>query len=265
MKIVEDEIIGELRYLTVKFDTIELMAGGVGVISQGTVRRYFEKKNPDLKVKKCGGLKLDYQEETVAMRFGVVKESTTVEPIVKEVKLLNPEYNELKEEYNKLLEKYNYQISGVRQAKYDEAMGYYELAAQVEGLKEQLELGATVYDELKAEYDELLARNAALVEAVCKDAQKFSDLLVENEALKKQNVALAECAGIDISPEAPNVQIGIKDKETDLSPIDKEAIRIGEDALQIPPITEDSADLADAKEVIESADSVPLSEESENV
>ncbi len=242
MKIIEDEVIGELRYLTVKFDTIELMAGGVGVISQGTVRRYFEKKNPDLKVKKCGGLKLDYQEETVAMRFGVVKESVTIEPIVEKVKLLGP--------------------------------GYDELAAQVEGLKMQLELGATVYEELKKKYDalkqakeelhdgydrvvegahkddkefaELKAKFNALITAVSKDAQKFSDLLVENEELKKQNVALAECAGIDISSEAPDVQIGIK--ETNLSPADREAIRIGEDALQIPPITEDAVDLGPESE-----------------
>ncbi len=86
--------------------------------------------------------------------------------------------------------------------------------------------------------------------------------MVKNETLKKQNAALAECAGIDISPEAPDVQIGIK--EVNLSPVDSEAIRIGEDALQISPIAEDTADLADAKEVIESVDSVPLSEESEN-
>ena len=94
--------------------------------------------------------------------------------------------------------------------------GYDELAAQVEGLKKQLELGATVYEELSKKYD-------ALVAAVSKDVQKFSDLLVENEQFK-----------IDL------MMYMKTDEPTAFDP-------------------EDAVDLADAKEVIESADSVPLS------
>ena len=239
MKIIEDEVIGELRYLTVKFDQSELITGGVGVISQGAVRRYFEKKNPDLKVKKCGGLKLDYQEETVAMRFGVVNqkpsipggsktlledfdrikdaadgEAVPVSDKFSEMKFLNPGYDELKKKYNLSLDNFTILM--------DEKV------------------------RLQEKYD-------ALVTAVSKDAQKFSDLLVENEELK---VSLMMYMKTDMYAEMD---------EANLSPADKEAIRIGEDALQIPPIAEDAADLADAKEAIKSADSVPLSEESENV
>ena len=72
MKIINEEIIGELKYLVVEFDCKEFAdVRGAGVISQGAVRRYFEGKRPDLKVKKCGGLKLDSQRDIVTMRFGV--------------------------------------------------------------------------------------------------------------------------------------------------------------------------------------------------
>ena len=164
MQVIEDEVLGELKYLVVEFDQAELLAGHIGVISQGAVRRYFEGKNPDLKVKKCGGLKLDSQRDIVTMRFGVVNRGGVITTVsdevsdeVSEVKLLNPGYN--------------------------------ELAAQVEGLKVQLELGAEVYDELKEasdiyvkvltdNRDALQKKYDVLVVAVGKDAQKFSYLIL---------------------------------------------------------------------------------------
>ena len=118
MKIIEDEVIGELWYLTVEFDQAELLAGHIGVISQGAVRRYFEGKSPDLKVKKCGGLKLDSQRDIVTMRFGVVNTTSKTFERVREsiggeiislndvyvkTKLLNPGYDELKEKYDALV------------------------------------------------------------------------------------------------------------------------------------------------------------------
>ena len=84
------------------------------------------------------------------------------------------------------------------------------------------------YDELKAKYDELQHEKDiierlydALVVAVSKDTQKFSELLQENEKLKVQ------------------------------------LMKMQLDVLACP---EDAADLANAKEVFKSADSVPLSE-----
>ncbi len=106
------------------------------------------------------------------------------------------------------------------------------------------------YDELKDNYDRTKKRYDALVIAVAKDAQKFSDLLVENEELKKQNAALAECAGIDISPEAPDVQIVIKD-DKDQKPTEE----------AIDEMLEDAADLADAKEAIGSGSNVVLTQD----
>ena len=168
-----DRVIGEFLYQTVEFTQKEFADKGIGVISQSAVRQYLIEERPDLKIKKLGSFKFDSQENTVTVRIA------TINKIVP-VALLNP--------------------------------GYDELAAQVEGLKEQLELGAEVYDELKEKHDllsttykKLLKYVAeletqyvelqhkknivgrlydALVIAVSKDAQKFSDLLVENEELK---------------------------------------------------------------------------------
>ncbi len=324
MKIVEDEIIGELRYLTVKFDRIELMAGGVGVISQGAVRRYFEKKSSDLKVKKCGGLKLDSQKDIVTMRFGVVNQPIVKDKCrsekhlesdncpnfygycrcneVEQQKFLNPGYDEillknkkLKEKYDTLKRNYDEMVKTLSFATYynkELEKQFAELKKLNDGLKRQLELGATVYEELQEKYD-------ALVAAVSKDAQKFSDLLTENEELKKKYDALKQAKeelhdgydrvvegaykddkefaelekkydalvrAIDPDPDADDTKID----EANLSPVDKEAIRIGEDALQIFPTTEDIDDLADVKEVIVKDDSIDLDVfeeggESENV
>ena len=91
------------------------------------------------------------------------------------------------------------------------------------------------YNELKAKYDMLIRdfdalKNTydALVVAVAKDVQKFSDLLVENERLKKQF-----------------------ESEHNL--------------CLCPECKEDIADLADAKEAIKDDDSVPLSEVEDKV
>ena len=114
MKIVEEEVIGELRYLTVEFDLTELKTGGVGVINQGAVQRYFTEKAPNFKVKKCGGLKLDYQKDIVTMRIGVVNNQskkpsipggskTLLEDYVgQDQKLLNPGYDEIVAQRNEL-------------------------------------------------------------------------------------------------------------------------------------------------------------------
>ncbi len=239
MKTIEDEVIGKLRYLTIEFDQTELLAGHIGIISQGAVRRYFEGECPDLKVMKCGGLKLDSQRSIVTMRFGIVNNQPeklvgipsfiadtapgyggSLKSIAEDInpvaasdstpgdsaypKLLNPGYDEILLENKKLKEKYDYLIE-----KY-----------QITGNK--LSEVYKKYDVLQHEKDIVGRLYDALVVAVSKDAQKFSDLLVENEKLK-----------IEL------MQYMKTDK---------------------PSVTEDAADLADAKEVIESADSVPLSE-----
>ena len=203
MKIFETEDdgkIGDLLYKTVKFTRQELVAGGVGVISQSAVLRYLEAAKPDLKIKKCGSFKLDSQVDTVTMRIGIA-----------DTKLLNPGYDELKVKHDVLL----------------------ETCLSRRGTIIMLE---KKYGELQHEKDIVGRLYDALVIAVAKDAQKFLILLVENEELKKQNIALAKCAGIDISPEAPDVQIGVKGDENQ-RPTEK----------VIDEMLEDSADLADAK------------------
>ncbi len=165
MKIIEDEVIGELRYLTVEFDQAELLAGHIGVISQGAVRRYFEGKSPDLKVKKCGGLKLDSQRDIVTMRFGVVNQLaiensvgvnsivTNTSPGYGDPKLLNPGYDELKKRF---------------------------------------ELRGEVYIVLEKEHASLQGHRDELEKLVSNLVIERDDLLVENEELKTANAQWKE-------------------------------------------------------------------------
>lgn len=160
MKTIEDEVISELRWLTVEFDRSELLAGHVGVISQGAVRRYFEEINFDLIVKKCGGLKLDSQRDIVTMRFGVVNR-----PI---------------EKFTKAVMDMHTAVGNVDHAPVDQKLlnpGYDELASQVEGLKTQLELGAEVYDELKEKYDRTKKRYDTLISDFDELKEKYDALI----------------------------------------------------------------------------------------
>ncbi len=225
----EDGVIGEFLYQTVEFDQTELVANG-GVVSQSAAQRYLAKERPDLKIKKCGSFKLDSQANTITMRFAVVNKSIT---------LAGADGSKIEGE------KSEGGVSGDRKN---------HTATTVKLLNPG-------YDELKKDYAELFVQYAALVEAVSKDAQKFSDLLVENEnlkekteeqitiignhaqglialsveneKLKKQNVALAECAGIDISPEAPDVQIDVKDNKNQ-RPTEKATDKMLEDVINGP-------------------------------
>ena len=205
MKIYEGEndgVIGELLYQTVEFTKKEFTDKGIGVISQGTVQRYLAEERPDLKIKKLGSFKFDNQENTVTVRIG-----TPVQ------KLLGPGYDELKEKYQDMVRVSNRLVCEILESEkqllaiqnnYDSLIEKYQITG---GKLSEL---YKKYDELKKKYDELQHEKDiigrlydALVIAVAKDVQKFSDLLVENEELKGQNIALAECAEID-------VQIGIK-------------------------------------------------------
>ncbi|KKK63178.1 hypothetical protein LCGC14_2996880 [marine sediment metagenome] len=254
MKIIEDEIIGELRYLTVEFDQTELLAGHIGVISQGAVRRYFEGKSPDLKVKKCGGLKLDSQRDIVTMRFGV-KNPVGVNPIVASItpgygepKLLNPGYAELKADKNMLVEMNE---------------------RHVIKLDELLKSRNHLVDELDETNKQLLAvqeRCDALVAAVMQDAQKFSDLLVENEELKvdleQTKIALfAECPHC---VENEELKLELRKYERRLvafRDVDVSSLLPAQVAeIQKKIEVEDAADLADAKKVLEDSQLVPLTE-----
>ena len=121
MRIIENEgdgIIGELLYITMEFDRKEILDGGVGIVSQGAVQRYFAAKRPDLKPKKYSGIKMDFQNNTLTMRVGVTNHvgginPVGVDPMVasaapeygyvgQDQKLLNPGYDELKAKYDAL-------------------------------------------------------------------------------------------------------------------------------------------------------------------
>ena len=260
MKIIEDEVIGELRYLTVEFDQAELLAGHIGVISQGAVRRYFEGECPDLKVKKCGGLKLDSQRDIVTMRIGVVKQLAVknpvgVNPIVASItpgygepKLLNPGYDELKDERDCLIKLGERRIT------------------RIDELKQSRN---HIIDELDETNKQLLAvqeRCDALVAAVMQDAQKFSDLLVENEELKvdleQTRIALfAECPHC-VENEELKLELRKYERrllafqDVDVSPLLPAQVAEIQKKIEV----EDAADLANAKKVLEDSQLMPLTE-----
>lgn len=189
MNIIEDEVIGELRYLTVEFEQKELVTGGMGVISQDAVKRYFVEKRPDLKVKKCGGLKLDSQRGIVTMRIGVVNNQPE--------KLLNPMYGgTLKSIAEETVAANN--IPGHEEQKFIEsvldmnkAVGNFD---RVPGEQKLLSPG---YDELKEDYDGIAVQYTELLEK-CNAGMllrnKLIDDLVESEkqllALQKLNEEL---------------------------------------------------------------------------
>jgi len=218
---------------------------GGGVVSKGQTIRHYEKMHPEHMVVSISSFKVDHETESVKIKVLVKPKTAKLSMTGKDgsevigeradnvgcgdrkpVALLNPGYDELLEKYNvlkaavaddsqdfnlatKLAEtkKMYSELQNERDeigAKYDVATN--ELEAVYNALPDEIS-GNTPLSKLVAE---LKARYDALVIAVGKDAQKFSDLLVENEALKKQNAALAECAGIDISPEASDVQIVVK-------------------------------------------------------
>ncbi|KKL53646.1 hypothetical protein LCGC14_2273380 [marine sediment metagenome] len=295
MQVIEDEVIGELRYLTVEFDQAELLAGHIGVISQGAVRRYFEGKSPDLKVKKCGGLKLDSQRDIVTMRFGIVDRPGMVlckndtgktipagrlialtgadgskiegeksenvgcgdrkNQAVTAIKFLNPGYDELKKKYD------------------DQYVLYTVLCEDYSKVQEKRNNLLLDYKIQSIEVSELKEKCDALVAAVMQDAQKFSDLLVENEELKtsmddiRLELSTSETTGMDDKPlyewaavvVCENIELkkkydalvkatGLENHVAaedvinlaDMPPLNKAAIELSEDALQI---SEDSADL----------------------
>ncbi len=222
MKIYEGEddgIIGEFRYQTVEFTREELVTGGLTVISQGAVQRYFVAKNPDLAVKKFGSFKFDSQTNTVTARFAVATDY-----VGQDQKLLNPGYDELKEKCDKLHKANEVLLTELADIRLElscpETTGMsleplYKWAATIVCAKLQL----------KEKYD-------ALVIAVGKDAQKFSDLLVENEHLKE----VAETRALEIT------RLTLAQQDIDLTP-------------------EDAVDLADAKEAIGSGSNVAFTQE----
>ncbi len=142
MRIIEDEVIGELRYLVVEFDQTELVTGGMGVISQDAVKRYFIEKRPDLKVKKCGGLKLDSQRDIVTMRIGVVNQSEKLAAALDSIATgIAPEHNE-----QKLLQP-----------------GYDEIGAKCATFQREYDAIVVLYDKLEIRYSKLIKKYDALV------------------------------------------------------------------------------------------------------
>ncbi len=261
MKIYETEddgIIGEFKYQTVEFTRLELVEGGVGVISQGAVQRYFAKENPDLKVKKFGSFKFDSQKDVVTARFAVyvIDKRADVYPTVISntvsnaesdgQKLLNPGYDEFLLENKKLKEEIQQLKTG--QEEYDGLLRDYKNQS----------------DEVK----KLQERYDALVIAVGKDAQKFSDLLVENETLSTQYDNLIEkykVTGGKLEKkhkECEELNSENNDLTTANSRLREETTRLTP-ALQAIDLTsddeeEDAADLEEAKEAIDSDSNTTL-------
>ncbi len=185
MKIYETEDdgkIGDLLYKTVEFTRQELVAGGVGVISQGAVLRYLKAAKPDLKIKKCGSFKLDSQEDTVTMRIGIA-----------DTKLLNPGYDELKDSYDRTKKRYDALVEAVSK----DSQKFSAMLVENEELKTKLETADETYEGLRATHAELLRKL---------ESDKLNGFLAEQE--------------IDFSPEdAADLTSDDENKDTvDLEP-----------------------------------------------
>ena len=224
---------------------------GGGVISKGQAVRHFEKKHPEYTVFAISSFKIDHQDETISVRVQVKMKAAKVAEFGKALvamneavgnvdhapqKLLNPGYDELKEKYDAVILSRNHLVDELA----DTEKKLVTLQAAVADDSQDFSLAAKLaevqkmYHELQNERDEIGAKYDALVIAVGKDAQKFSDLLVENEKLRKENKTLDRAV-------AGYVREKLTERvDVDLSP-------------------EDAADLADAKEALkDNDDTVPL-------
>lgn len=257
---------------------------GSGVISKGQAVRHFEKKHPEYQVVSVSNFKINYQDDTISVRVSVKKKWVNLPDDNQKPQklLLSPGYDELKKNYDALLLDYKNRSEEIVKLTADPFSACPHCKENMK-LKEELVKQYEVTDGLTILHEKSCERYDVLVEAISKDAQKFSDLLAENENLKRQVVALAECAEIDLSPKdlenlgeqedgpfsisAPTAEevaaaaIEVLEDEANLSLNDKESIKIGEEVFQIRSYSkEDAADLAAAKEAMKDDDSVPLSE-----
>lgn len=234
------EIIAGKTFVEESYPIVDI---GGGVISKGQAVRHFEKKHPEYTVVAISSFKIDHQTETIEVRVQVKKKAVVLpddnqKPVVLNhacatnaikhaQKLLNPGCNELLVSRNRLVDelaesekqlsaankqlkdalyllsvseyckKYNYQNCSCCENR-DCCDNTNPLVAELIAAEKQLlelqkvhELRGEVYLALEKAYKELEA---------------------ELDELKKRNLALAEIAGVDISPEAPDVQLCVKDE-----------------------------------------------------
>ncbi len=197
---------------------------GGGVISKGQAIRHFEKEHPEYTVVAISSFKIDHQTETIKVRVQVKPKMAKLEKHiflpdenakpVDPVALLNPGYDELKLRYDTLKD-----VSDRHSRQMESA--YNELEEKYDSL-------VIAHGQLFADYEETKKSFDAIVEAAAKDAQKFSDLLVENEELTAANKRLVEENNMLDRAVAGYVREKLTEKqEVKLSP-------------------EDAADLADA-------------------
>ncbi len=220
MKIIKDEVIGELRYLTVKFDQTELVTGGMGVISQDAVKRYFIEKRPDLKVKKCSGIKLDSQRFIVTMRIGVVNTPAAIQLTGADGSKIEGE----KSENAGCGDRKNHAVVALLNPGYDEVQHDFKI------YKNQYDELRTGHDNLIKLYDELQKKYSA---GVLLRNKLIDDLDETNEQVLKYQREL------DALPPA---YVELKEKY--------DALVKATGLENHVAIEEDSADLAAAKEVI---------------
>lgn len=257
----------KLKWITAEYTIKELLKPGGGVVVQRDILQRWKADNPGQEVRSLAGFKCNQQDKTVSIRIGVVdktkaktnsanSETGVVAKIEGKVpdfianpsRLLQPGYDELLADNMKLKEELvkQHQLTDGLTILHDGLKVQRDVFKEKYGtLKNEKEILHDSYDKVVAgaheddkEFHKLSVKHAALVNAVSKDAQKFSATLVENEnlkkevkeltadpfsdcphcvenvELKKQNADLAKYAGINTSPEAPDVQIGIKGGKT---------------------------------------------------
>lgn len=162
-----------------------------GLISKGMAVRHYEKLHPELHVISISSFKIIHETESISIRVlvqkkvlaGALPPGTIVDSVHVPQKLLNPGYDEL-------------------QTKFDEAVRH--------------------ESQCHAAYEELETAHLLRGEVYLALEKAYKELEAELDELKKRNLALAEMAGVDISPEAPDVQLCVK-----------ETVEIGEEGADL--------------------------------
>ncbi len=278
----------KLKWIEAEYTIKELLKPGGGVVVQRDILEQWKADNPGQEIKAHAGFKCNQQDFTVSIRIGTVDKtnlanSGTMAKIEGNInvsdsskpKLLRPGYDELKRNYDEITKALSFATNFNKR-----------LQKQYDEVQHDLEIYKNQYDELRTGHDNLIKQYDALVAAVSKDAQKFSVTLTANDTLKEKVDELrlkcdqlragpySECSHCVENEELKTANEQWKAKLEDLAEVTKtELARVDVENENLkkqleaehnlclcPECKEDVADLADAKEVIKSADcpQVPL-------
>lgn len=240
----------KLKWTTVEYTIKELNLGNM-VVTQRDILERWKTDNPGQEVRAHAGFKCNQQDRTVSIRVAVVDNTVAEGTVAKiedkvpnpitnpitdlpidpsKLKLLQPGYDELKAKHDELQETHKSFLY-----KYDELKKKYEKVKREEDAVQRL--FANVQDELdvlKKKYNDLTFTNRHLIDEMAETERQILAIQEKYDALVAAVDPERDGAAAADENEKPFNAVDFQD--VDLSPIDKAAIELGEDALQISPI-----------------------------